>query len=219
MSRTIVFDLDDTIYLETDYVQSGKRAVADIIRDTVGIDLTQDLLDCPDDFIALACARAGFSASAADALIWCYRLHRPGIGQRPGMASLLDAIAARGDRICIVTDGRAVTQRLKLAALGLLHVPAYISEDLGATKPSPVAFQKVMQDFPCSAYFYVADNCRKDFIGPNGLGWTTIWLDPGPSSIHRAPPDVAENDRARPCHSIDTIDQLKQLLLHEQHIL
>ncbi|WP_162892475.1 HAD family hydrolase [Blastomonas fulva] len=218
MNRTIVFDLDDTIYLESDYVQSGKRAVAGLIRDTVGIDLAQDLLDCPDNFIDLACTRAGFPASAADALIWCYRLHFPDIGQRPGMAALFDALAARGDRICIITDGRAVTQRLKLAALGLLHVPAYISEELGATKPSPVAFQQVMQDFPGSAYFYVADNCRKDFIGPNGLGWTTIWLDPGPLSIHRAPPDIAEHDGNRPGHSIGTIEQLAQLLLHEQRM-
>lgn len=212
-TRTIVFDLDDTLYLEQDYVGSGKRAVARLIFELYEIDLADALLACPADFIGLACAEAKLPSTARDSLLWHYRLHAPDISLRPGMAQLIKALVERGDRVCVLTDGRTVTQRQKLRALGLGHIPAFVSEEVGGTKPAPTGFLQIMARYPAAQYTYVGDNCRKDFVAPRALGWRSIWLEPGPGSIHQAPPDVVPSGVGQPDLHAHTVEALAELLL------
>jgi putative hydrolase of the HAD superfamily len=182
--RTIVFDLDDTLYAEADYVISGKNALAQEIAQLYKQDLRAALLAEESDFIGLACTTLGVGQDAKASLLWAYRLHKPTLKPRPGAAELIAAIRARGDAVCIITDGRSVTQRLKIEALNLSIDAIYISEEIGVEKPDLTAFLRVEQDFPATHFAYVGDNVRKDFIAPNALGWLTFGLEANAQSIH-----------------------------------
>ena len=86
----------------------------------------------------------------------------------------------KGAVLALISDGPFQTQQNKLRALGLeayfdhLVFTGAHGEDWG--KPSPRAFLAIMERsrLPASACVYVADNPRKDFLGPNRLGWHTI---------------------------------------------
>ncbi|MGN6621108.1 MAG: HAD family hydrolase [Sphingomonas sp.] len=183
-ARTIVFDLDDTLFAERDYVRSGLRAVATMIERLHGIAIAIDSLPAIDPLGALR-RRAGLPEAALDSLLWAYRLHPPVIATRPGAAETLAACRGRGEAVAVLTDGRSATQRLKIDALGLTFDGIFVSEEIGATKPSPAGYRAVERALPASNYVYIADNPSKDFIAPNAHGWLTIGLRPGEDAIHR----------------------------------
>ncbi|HEU4960640.1 MAG TPA: HAD family hydrolase [Sphingomonas sp.] len=182
-SRTVVFDLDDTLFAERDYVRSGMAAVAALVEQLNGEACPLDTLPEADPLDAIR-RRAGLPETALEALLWTYRLHRPTITLRPGAAAAIAGCRRRGEAVAVLTDGRAVTQRLKLAALGLDLDGIFISEELGATKPSDIGFGAVERALPAASYVYVADNPEKDFLAPNARGWWTIGLGPLPDGIH-----------------------------------
>lgn len=182
--RTIVFDLDDTLYAEADYVRSGLAAVTALVGHLTGAAV--DPVELPETDPLGAIRRAArLPESAFEALLWTYRLHRPAITLRPGVAAAIAQCRRRGEAIAVLTDGRAISQRLKVAALGLELDGLFISEELGAAKPSQAGFVAVENALPAARYVYVADNPTKDFIAANARGWHTIGLRPRPDAIHK----------------------------------
>ena len=85
--------------------------------------------------------------------------------------------------IVILTDGRSITQRLKIAALGLEKYPVYISEEWNSEKPCEKRFQAIMAEHPAQQYIYIGDNPQKDFLAPN-MGWLTVGLRGDKQNIH-----------------------------------
>ena len=183
--RTVAIDLDDTVYAEQDYVISSKKAVGSYVKSLFGIDITEKLLHESDDFLRLACDLLKLPSNVKDTLLWIVRTHLPDIAPFEHVTSLIDQVRQSGDAICIITDGRSITQRLKIKALNLKFDAIYISEEVGFEKPNPAAFIRVVNEWPARQYFYVGDNPRKDFYAPNQLGWTTIGISPSPKSIHK----------------------------------
>jgi len=189
IDMVVVFDLDDTLYAEYDYQTSGINAVGKAIKELYGIDLTRQILDWRTegemDLWGRACCESHLPISVKDSLLWIYRLHQPEIMLDQTTFDALAEVKLMVKEIVILTDGRSVTQRKKLNALGLGDVRAYISEDYQSEKPCPARFQAIMQDNPASRYLYVADNPEKDFIAPITLGWQTIGLRGGVRGIYR----------------------------------
>jgi putative hydrolase of the HAD superfamily len=189
LSQTVVvLDLDDTLYTEADYRASGLRAVCAMVnalmRPPKPLDASsRQFIDAPDP-LALICKEAALPASLKETLLWVYRLHTPDIHLSPAVARAVAQLEASCHAVAVLTDGRAISQRQKLKALGLSHLPAYISEDYASCKPAPLRFQKVMSDFPAKAYVYVGDNPLKDFVAPNALQWETVGLRGGAHNIH-----------------------------------
>lgn len=192
----IVCDLDDTLYPESDYVDSCFAFVGEIMRTLYGTsDACERLVrlkaDRVADPIGSMLHELSLPAAVRDLVVAAMRAHRPAIRLSVGAELLLSTLALSGRSVSIITDGRSVTQRRKLESLGLLGVvQPYISEELGAAKPDPLAFMRVMSDQPtASGYWYIADNPAKDFVSPNKLGWTTVMLKAGSTAIHpqRAP--------------------------------
>ena len=83
-----------------------------------------------------------------------------------------------------MTDGRSVTQRLKLEALGLGGLPVYISEEYGEPKPCPIRFELIADSYPGRNLVYVGDNPKKDFVTPNRMGWTTFGVVNAGRNVH-----------------------------------
>ncbi|HEX2565001.1 MAG TPA: HAD family hydrolase [Acidimicrobiales bacterium] len=182
-----VFDIDDTLYLERDYVRSGFAAVGAWAQTELGV---ADLGDR-----AWAAFVAGVRGRIFDeALVACgvpadetlvprlvdvYRSHAPAI-------ELLDDVRTwlAGRQVdvalAVVTDGPRASQLAKAAALGLegWADPVVITEDLGPghAKPHPAAFACVeaATGLAGTACAYVADNPAKDFAGPRARGWRTV---------------------------------------------
>lgn len=184
----VVLDLDDTLYLEADYRASGLREVCRMVN-SLTLQTESSAIQSSDfvnsnDPLAQIGDQAGLSSNLKESLLWIYRLHAPDIQLSPEVAEAVAALESACKAVAVLTDGRSVSQRLKLKALGLSHLPAYISEDYGSCKPEPLRFQKVMSDFPAAEYVYLGDNPKKDFVAPNALQWKTVGLLAGPQNIH-----------------------------------
>lgn len=183
-----VFDLDDTLYQEADYHQSGLKSVRKLLNVIFKIDI-QDILDelvsqQEEDIWGKVCENLSFPASVKEALIWQYRLHEPEITLSREVISILNHLQQFSGGVAIVTDGRVITQRRKLLALKIDHIPAYISEEFGAVKPDLFRFRLIERKYPNFHFVYIADNPRKDFFGPNKLGWTTIGVRGCERNVH-----------------------------------
>ena len=197
-SSVIVLDLDDTLYSEAVYQESGFREVARWIERIYGKQVAAQEVQKSardQDILGAFCSVAGLPETVKQSLLWIYRLHEPDIALDADVHKTIVKLERESAGVAILTDGRSVTQRLKLRALGLSHLPAYISEEFGDEKPSPLRFRTVMQDMPSSHYVYVADNPAKDFIAPNQLGWLTVGVTGGCRNVHSQKVDNADPAR------------------------
>jgi putative hydrolase of the HAD superfamily len=191
--RCVVFDLDDTLYDEIDFVRSGFRAVAVAIRERYNADcdtFLQQRLDSRELANAFQDAALAFNlpATAPDLMKETYRSHVPSIRPRAGLWDVLAGLRARDGVLGCITDGRSSTQRAKLRALGMLDTfdIVLVSEETGYAKPHPYNFEEMMRRVDADRFCYVADDPMKDFIAPNALHWQTIGVRAS-NSIHLVP--------------------------------
>lgn len=189
-SETVfVCDLDDTLFKESDYQASGFREVLlqiqKIYRKSLKRELDSLIEHGSTDVLHGLCVAAGLPEHAKQTLLWIYRLHMPDISLSQDVRAAISFLRQHSAGFAILTDGRSFSQRAKLCALGLADVPAYISEEYGDQKPSPVRFEAIMHDMPTKRYIYVADNPKKDFVAPNRLGWKTIGVIGTEKNIHK----------------------------------
>lgn len=217
LSKTVVvFDLDDTLYPEVDYVESGARHVCFNLKQLCGNDPLVAVLDVISkdpkaDWLTVACSLAGLPMAAKESLLWMYRLHLPEIRLSKECESLLGRIRELASAVAILTDGRCVTQMQKLRALGLSNMPVYISEVYGATKPNPDRFIAIEGHYPAPNYIYVADNVGKDFIGCKARGWIGVCMVNKGRNIH---PSSGEHvpESACPHFWVSSWEELAELL-------
>jgi putative hydrolase of the HAD superfamily len=219
LARTVVvFDLDDTLYFEADYVESGVRHVCTQIHSLCGIDCYEAiqkfrLQDTKLDWLSLVCQLTGLNSSVKESLLWIYRLHLPDIALSENCSESLEKIQSAALAVAVLTDGRTITQKLKLASLGLNDWPVYISEDFGSPKPAPHRFLAIQNDFPAEHYVYVADNVQKDFLGCNPLGWISIGMRGNDRNIYsQSTQDLSE--LALPACWVSSWEELTELLFN-----
>ncbi len=119
-----------------------------------------------------------------------YRDHRPNLALAPEVATLLGNLRDSGRRLGIITDGRSLTQRNKIRALGLEEWidTIVISEEFGSAKPDERNYRYFEERFAGQQCVYVGNNVAKDFIAPNRLGWQTVGVLHNRRHIHPAPP-------------------------------
>ncbi|RIK83168.1 MAG: HAD family hydrolase [Planctomycetota bacterium] len=194
----VVFDIDDTLYLERDYVKSGFEALAPLVRERFGaIGFADRAFAAFERGIRgttfdVALAECGVAASPHEIaeLVAAYRAHRPKIALATDAARCLADLHGRLP-VAVVSDGPLVAQQNKTAALGLAEWcdPILLTEALGAGlgKPHPAAFEMVERAAGTRGEqcLYVADNPAKDFQAPRALGWRTLRIR-RPLSLHYA---------------------------------
>ncbi|MEY2693573.1 MAG: hypothetical protein RIT03_1965 [Bacteroidota bacterium] len=205
-SKTVVFDLDDTLALEIDYLQSAFREIAQKV-DSHNPKLFSILLeayDRKDNPFERICEL--YPYYTIEVLLQLYRNHYP-IYPENSCKSLLTQIKAAGCVLGLVTDGYSITQRNKLKALGIEDVfdLVVISEEFGSAKPSAANFE-IFHQFNSAQYYYIADNPSKDFISPNALGWQTICLVDAGNNIHKQ--DFTKESLYLPLKKINKLDEL-----------
>lgn len=205
----IVFDLDDTLYPEMEFVRSAYRAIAR----RYGRGLLPAMLSAANP-------REAFDSTGLPAaeVIGLYRNHVPDI-RLPWMSLyVLSRLARAGHTLGLVTDGRSITQRHKIEALELARFISpdliMISEEVGEEKTSGRAFRSIMNRTEDGGpYVYVGDNPAKDFIAPNRLGWTTIGFRRGGNGENITQADPADfPEENRPSIEIENLGELLGLV-------
>jgi len=214
----VVFDLDDTLYAEREYAYSGFSAVAKAFADRLG-DPTNaaarmhQLFDSehqPRVFNALL-TELGLDEDSklVEAMIEVYRTHRPTIRLHDDAEMVLNKLRPVY-RLGLLTDGRFLTQELKIDALGLrdrfdaILITSELGPGFGKPSLRPFEFISTRLQVIGSRSVYVADNPAKDFVGPNALGWMTV-------QILRADGVYADQKPVpggEPHQVIDTLDRL-----------
>ncbi len=185
-----VFDLDDTLYAERDYVRSALTYVgAEVERLYCNNEFSAILLALSaqrhPDPIAQAWSQCMLPEAGRSAMIVAMRAHAPQISLSEGARAVLSELRQQSRSYAIVTDGRSITQRAKIAALGCTDAAfVSISEEIGLSKLEPARFTAVAEGFPAGLFCYVGDNPAKDFFAPRKLGWKTIMLDHMGQGVH-----------------------------------
>ncbi|MEX0317270.1 MAG: HAD family hydrolase [Ruegeria sp.] len=217
----LVFDLDDTLYLERDFAFSGYRHLEGWVAETTGVTgfgaACRALFETGDRrrIFNAACAELGLAGSPdhVATLVSEYRNHTPDITLAPDAAHYL----RRASRpMGLITDGPEQMQRNKIAALGLEHHIAHIRPTgawpEGFGKPHPRAYQEMEAAAAGhTRMIYIADNPAKDFVTPNARRWLTIQIL-RPGAVHDpTPPDEAHAPHAR-ITSLDLLDEVLETL-------
>lgn len=180
----VIFDLDDTLYSEKEYVRSGYRAVSDYLGGGYE-DLLWEFFCAGKPALDELLMRLG-REKEKDAVLRVYRTHDPDIHLYDGALETIRELKRRNVKVGIITDGRPEGQRNKIKALKLEEIidDIIITDELGGIqfrKPCDIAF-RIMQNrwrMPPSEIVYVGDNPVKDFQAPTQLGMKSAWFQNG----------------------------------------
>ncbi len=220
--QLVVFDLDDTLYPEREYVRSGFEAVARAFDAELRppFDLVarmEQVFESGNRSRVFDTVLADLHRPAAPALIQrmvdVYRNHKPHIRLFADADAALDGLIGRF-KLALLSDGYLAAQRRKVDALALVRRldSIVLTDELGRDywKPDPRAFQRLASAWGLvgSQCAYVADNPSKDFIAPNLLGWRSTMVR-RPGALYA---DLSAPAGGEPQLVIDSLDRLPESL-------
>lgn len=174
----VIFDLDDTLYSEKEYVRSGYQKISEYFNRPEFEEQLWNVFKNGGKAIDEVFRENGLSERKDEALR-IYRHQEPNIHLYVGVAELIDRLRLT-KKVGIITDGRPEGQWAKIRALGLDVDEIIVTDELGGVeyrKPNETAFilmQKQM-NIEFGKMVYVGDNIKKDFIAPDKLGMKSIW--------------------------------------------
>ncbi|WP_296386897.1 HAD family hydrolase [Winogradskyella sp.] len=182
----VVFDLDDTLYNEIEFLKSAYRHIAKKMDTENWKPLYSVMLSLYRSEQNVFNFLVKKYSVDIKVLIEMYRNHIPDIELFDGVLEVMNSIKSNNGQLAIITDGRVKTQSAKLKALGIenLFDKIIISETLGTEKPNEANYKAIETSLIGSEYYYIADNLKKDFVTPNILGWATIGLIDNGLNIH-----------------------------------
>jgi putative hydrolase of the HAD superfamily len=190
----VLFDLDDTLYDQRQWLDGAWKAVAGRAGEWGAADpvaLEAALRAAADDgsdrggIIDNALVAVQASAVPVAPLVAAFRAHEPTrLDPYPGVATALQTLADRVP-LGLISDGDPLVQRAKLQALGLgvYFTTLVFSDEYGRAhrKPDPLPFQVAIGALgvdPGDAV-YVGDRPAKDVAGPAAVGMRAIRVRTG----------------------------------------
>jgi putative hydrolase of the HAD superfamily len=222
MNEVLVFDLDDTLFLEKDFVLSGFKSVDVWLTQTSNIKGFYDV--CLNIYMsgirgyifnrALDELKAIYDLSLIEKMVQVYRLHIPKISLLDDAKEILSYFSSKKS-LSIITDGYYATQANKIEALGLNRLFDFIiySDANGkqSWKPSEWPYLELMKCYTKNdlEFIYIGDNILKDFITARKLGWKTV-------HISRAQGEYNIAQASKEYHAdfkIDSLIKLKELII------
>jgi putative hydrolase of the HAD superfamily len=185
--RSIVFDLDDTLYPQEQFTQSGFLAVAAFVDAQFGIPRDRAMRTLRRARRARGgrelqelCARFDLSPTIVPHLVSVIRLHEPAI-RLPGPSAIALRKLRTNWRIGVLTNGMPSVQRRKVQALGLaslVDVVLFAEEHGEGGKPHPAAFLAMCEGLGASAgrTVFVGNDPSADICGAYRAGFRTIFV-------------------------------------------
>lgn len=180
-AKGVIFDLDDTLYSEKEYVKSGYKKIAEYIGHQEAEEKLWNYFLEGKPAIDAYLKEIGAENKKAECLD-IYRSQMPEINLYHGVAELFQSLKENDIKVGIITDGRPEGQRNKIKALGLEELvdDIIITDELGGIqfrKPNDISF-RIMQcrwRIPFEQMVYIGDNLVKDFQAPRQLGMQGIY--------------------------------------------
>jgi HAD superfamily hydrolase (TIGR01549 family) len=204
--RTVLFDLDDTLFDHQRHRRDALRALGQAAGfphgfDVLALERAQDRHSAHTEQLLLAGRLSPeqallermrgtlleFGISAGDErMLQLEDIYRTAFFERewttvPSAIQLLDALRRAGARIVLITNGGTQAQYLKLDRLGLRRWldDVVVSEEVGCEKPSREYFEIALARARCgpSECVVVGDLWHTDIIGAHRMGIDAIWLN------------------------------------------
>ena len=187
MIRALVFDLDDTLFPEREYVLSGFKAVDEWLRTVRSVQGFKEKATAEFNWgargnifnLALHSLGVAGDSQLVRQMVEIYRNHKPNINLFADAGPALDHFL-KTMQVGLLTDGFLNAQQRKVAALGIagrFHAIVF-SDEFGrqAWKPSPIPYVQITKLLGCSPSecVYIGDNPNKDFVTARQLNWFTI---------------------------------------------
>jgi putative hydrolase of the HAD superfamily len=213
----IVFDLDDTLFKEIDFLKSAYREIASLCCSTINEQLYNEMLSNfyagKNVFNELVEHTERFSI---EELVSIYRSHLPNISLSDGAKELFDFLVESKFPIGLITDGRSIQQRNKLKALFISETfsDIIISEEFESEKPSVLNYQYFQVKYPDYHFYYIGDNFNKDFVTPNKLGWSTIGLLDDGRNVHKQNHNLSIEYLPKYC--VKSLNEIKKIIKNNE---
>lgn len=215
----IVFDLDDTLFEEKDFVLSGFHAVAlDIaktanVRQEIVFDylLEQFYKKGRGKIFNAALRKFGLidTPDEITRLVQLYRQHPANITFYPGVKPLLKRLH-KNFYLAIVTDGATETQTNKIQALCLQELVDYVvySWEIGAPKPDTKGYTMALDYFniPANHAIIIGDHPINDIAAAKELGAWAIRVHTGRFSL------LPNLETKKPDFDIKIVTNIEQIL-------
>lgn len=191
MKKALIFDLDDTLIREKDYIKSGFEVVAlkiakhnDLNSNIILEIMNEQFKKNPKNVFNKTLENLDINYKKEDIqnLIKVYRTHIPKISFYEDVIGTLKELKKRKYKLGIITDGYKESQRKKIEALKCKDIfdEIIITDELGEEnwKPSKIPYECMskklgVKNKECA---YIGDNLLKDFQGGKELGWMNIFI-------------------------------------------
>lgn len=189
--KAIVFDLDDTLILEEDYIKSGFSEVAKIISYKFQMNPDKAFNDM------LALHKSGskrvfneflennkllYDNNFIELILKTYREHFPNISLLNESKEVLEWLKERNFKLGLITDGYKETQLQKIKKMNLCSVfnKIIVTDLLGRKywKPHKLAYYVMKRSLSVKyeEMIYIGDNETKDFVTAKKLGIKTVCI-------------------------------------------
>lgn len=186
-----VFDLDDTLFQEIDFLKSAYAHISRKLAADIGADIYEEMWSKyknKENVFQWIIDRYHHSIPQIkmEWLLNEYREHMPEIKLSSETLQFLKMLRERKVLLGLITDGRSVTQRNKLKSLGIENyfTDIIISEEFGSEKPDERNYLYFQNKYPDMDFYFFGDNTLKDFIVPDKLQWQTFCLQDQGNNIH-----------------------------------
>ncbi|MBV4430578.1 HAD family hydrolase [Clostridium tyrobutyricum] len=184
--KAIIFDLDDTLYREKDFVEGAFKYVCKYLSMQYELNVNKLYEDINDilkkhgrgRIFNILCRKYNI-VEDINTLVNIYRNSLPQIDLYEDAVNFFEKYSGKYS-FGIITDGKASVQWNKI---GLLNLKKYVdgiivTHDYGKKywKPNSFVYLKMAQYFECrpEECVYIGDNPNKDFIGARAIGMNTI---------------------------------------------
>lgn len=183
----VAFDLDDTLFPEDSFVQSGFAAIEQALKRLFSADgfakraWSWYRLGERERIFDLVAQEMGLpqDKQTLDFMDRLYNSHTPDIRPYPDVLPALETLHMRA-AVTILSDGPPALQHRKIHALKVDHFVhrVVMTEEFGKeyVKPHPRGYEELQRwmGVPAHRCLYVGDDPKKDFHAPRKLGWHVL---------------------------------------------
>ena len=189
MIKAVIFDLDETLYDEMQFVRGGFGAVAEYIAKSKGMLQNEVYMLLHEVLTEYGRGKVFdivlkqfslYNEASVSTLVNIYRTHEPKLRLYPEVQSVLSSLRKKNYLLGLITDGDIGVQQSKVKALEIKDFFECIifsnKYGIDRQKPSIFPYQKALQKLALKpkTSIYIGDNPYKDFVNAKKIGIYTV---------------------------------------------